>query len=47
VLELLADAEAETLQPPAALLLTLASVVAEALLPSAVMAASPAETGIA
>jgi hypothetical protein len=46
VLELLAEAEAETLQPPVALLLTLASDVAEALLPS-VMAASPAETGMA
>ena len=45
VLLLLAEAEAETLQPPIRLFVTSASVVAEALLPSADMAGSSAELG--
>jgi hypothetical protein len=45
VLLLLAEAEAETLQPPVLVLPTLASVVAAALLLSLGMAASSAEPG--
>jgi hypothetical protein len=41
----LAEADAETLQPPVVDLDTLASVVAAALLPSVGMAVSSAETG--
>jgi len=45
VLELLAEADAETLQPPVVDLETLASVFAAASLPLAGMAVSSAETG--
>jgi hypothetical protein len=45
VLELLAEADAETLQPPVVDLETLASVVAAALLPAVGMTVSSAETG--